>query len=80
MAYKNLIKIQKEAQTHELIDMMDKAEEKIIYCKKLELDTLNLIKQTILMLATKFARLQLIDISEKSGIKDSKNTEDEEYR
>jgi len=69
-AIQSLVEIQKEAQTHNLIDMVNTIEEKIITCKKSEVELNNRIKQTILMLATKFARLQLIDISEQSGIED----------
>ena len=35
-AFKNLVKIQKDAQAQGLIDIVNKAEEKIISCKKLE--------------------------------------------
>jgi len=69
-ALKNLINIQKEAQAQGLKNIENKVEEKIIYCKKLVLDTVNLIKQTILTLGAKFTRLELSDISEKSGIQD----------
>ena len=70
MAQQSLVKIQKEAQAHNLIDLVNEIEEQIIKCKKLELELGNRIKQTILLLATKFTRLQLQDISEKSSIED----------
>ncbi|MBY8984374.1 MAG: hypothetical protein KGD65_04845, partial [Candidatus Lokiarchaeota archaeon] len=62
MAQQSLVKIQKEAQAHNLIDLVNEIEEQIIKCKKLELELGNRIKQTILLLATKFTRLQLQDI------------------
>ncbi len=65
-----LVEIQKEAQDQGLEDIVNTTEEKIIECKKLELNTVNRIKQTILNLGAKFTRLQLLDISEKSGIPD----------
>ncbi|MFW9902533.1 MAG: toll/interleukin-1 receptor domain-containing protein, partial [Candidatus Thorarchaeota archaeon] len=70
MAIKVLLEIQKEAQAQDLEDIVNSAEEKIMECKKTELETVNRIKQTILNLGAKFARLQLLDISEKSGVKD----------
>jgi len=70
LAIQNLVEIQKEAQTHELKDLANSIEEKIVSCKKSEVDTINRIKQTILTLGAKFSRLQLADISEKSGIED----------
>jgi len=70
LAVQSLVEIQKEAQTHELKDLANSIEEKIISCKKSEVDTINRIKQTILTLGAKFSRLQLADISEKSGIED----------
>jgi parallel beta-helix repeat protein len=69
-AIKNLLKIQKEAQSQGLVDILNKVEERIITCKKLEVETVNRIKQTILTLGTKFTRFQLMDICERSGIKD----------
>ena len=75
-ALKELTDIKNIARSHELIDFIKEAEQKIIDCKKLELDTINRIKQTIINLGMKFSRLQLIDISEKSGIKDETLIED----
>ncbi|MFX1371876.1 MAG: ABC transporter substrate-binding protein [Promethearchaeota archaeon] len=69
-AIENLTEIQNEAQTFELIDLVNAAEEKILICKKSQVETINRIKQTILTLGAKFTRLQLVDISEKSGIID----------
>ena len=67
-AIKDLVEIQKEAQSHKLIDLVNAAEEKIISCKKSNMGTVNRIRQTFLTLGAKFTRLQLLDISEKSGI------------
>ncbi|MFX1570684.1 MAG: right-handed parallel beta-helix repeat-containing protein [Promethearchaeota archaeon] len=69
-ALRDLVEIQKEAQAQGLIDIVNKAEENIILCKKSKVDTVNRVKQTILTLGKKFTRLQLVDISETSGIKD----------
>ncbi|MFX1569417.1 MAG: right-handed parallel beta-helix repeat-containing protein [Promethearchaeota archaeon] len=70
MAIKVLLKIQEEAQAQGFEDIVNSAEEKLIEYKKLQLETVNRIKQTILTLGAKFTRLQLLDISEKSGIQD----------
>ncbi|MFX0001474.1 MAG: ABC transporter substrate-binding protein, partial [Candidatus Hermodarchaeota archaeon] len=70
LAIENLVKIQKEAQAQVLTDIVKEIEEKIISYKKSKLEIVNRIKQIILNLGAKFTRLQLIDISEKSGIKD----------
>ncbi len=69
-AINSLIEIQNEAQAQELIDIVNEAEQKIITCKKSEIGTINRIKQTILTLGTKFTRLQLAEITERSGITD----------
>jgi hypothetical protein len=70
IAIQSLVEIQKEAQTHELKDLENSIEEKIIECKKSSLVTINRIRQTILTLGAKFNRLQILEISEKSGIPD----------
>ncbi|MFX1572639.1 MAG: ABC transporter substrate-binding protein [Promethearchaeota archaeon] len=70
MALKNLVEIQKEAQNQHLMDIENKAEEMIVTCKRSEIETINRIKQTIFTLGARFTRLQLIDISEKSGVLD----------
>jgi len=58
------------AKSYDLIDILEKIEEKFDLCKRIEIDTINRIKTTVLNLGTKFTRLELMDISEKSGIKD----------
>jgi len=70
MAVKNVNKIENIARSHDLIDFLKEAEQKKNAIKKQELENINRIKQTILNLSTKFSRLQLADISEKSAIKD----------
>jgi len=70
IAIENLVEIQKKAQFQNLIHIVNKAEEKIFFCQKSEMENVTRIKQTILSLGAKFNRLQLVDISEKSGIKD----------
>jgi parallel beta-helix repeat protein len=69
-AIRNLVEIQKEAQIQGLKDIVNKAEEKIINCKRIEMKTIDRIKMTIIRLGAKFTRLQLVDISDKCGIKD----------
>ena len=69
IALNNLNEIESLAKLNGLIEFVNKAEQKLIEIKKLELDTINRIKQTITNLGTKFSRLQLTDISEKSDIK-----------
>ncbi len=68
-ALKNLSEIEKLAKLSDLIDFVNEAEQKIIDCKKMELDTINQIKQTVLNLGRRYPRLELMDISEKCGIK-----------
>ncbi|MFX1572303.1 MAG: TIR domain-containing protein [Promethearchaeota archaeon] len=69
-ALENLIEIKQIAKTNEISDLLGIIEDRIRYCKSLETDTVNRIKNTILNYATKLTRLELVDISEKSGIKD----------
>jgi len=69
LALKNLTEIEQLAKSYDLVYFANEAEQRIIECKKLELDTINRIKQTIINLGAKFSRLHLSDISEKSGIK-----------
>jgi len=70
IALKILDEIQKEAETQELLEIVNEIEERIIFCKKSEVETINKIKQTILTLGAKFIRLPLVDIMERSGIND----------
>jgi len=69
IALQNLNKIESLAKSEGLIEFVNKVEQKLVEIKKLEVDTINRIKQTIVNLGMKFSRLQLSDISEKSDIK-----------
>ena len=69
IALKKLNEIESLAKSNGLIEFVNEAEQKLIEIKKLELDTINRIKQTITNLGMKFSRLQLTDISEKSEVK-----------
>ncbi len=69
-ALENLIEIKQIAKINEITDLLGIIEDRIKYCKSLETDTVNRIKNTILNYAMKLTRLELVDISEKSGIKD----------
>jgi len=66
----NLVDIKEVARQYELSDLLEKIEEKIDYCKNFQFNTKNKIKNTILNYGSKIARLELMDISEKSGIQD----------
>ena len=70
-ALKLLNEVESLAKLYELVEFENKAEQKLIEIKKKELDAINRIKQTIINLSTKFSRLQLSDISDKSGVKDA---------
>ena len=70
IAIENLNEMENIAKSYNLIDILKTIEENINYCKQLEIETINRIKKTVLNLGTKFTRLELMDISEKSGIKD----------
>jgi len=69
-ALRSLSEIDDIAKSHNLLDFVNEVEQKIIDCKKLELDPIKKVKQTITNFSRKFARVQLADISEKSAIKD----------
>ncbi len=66
----DLADIKEVARQYELSDLLEKIEEKIDYCKNFQFNTKNKIKNTILNYGSKLTRLELIDISEKSGIQD----------
>ena len=70
IALKNLNEIEKLARDSGLTDFVSEAEQKILDCKKIEIETIKQIKQTVLNLGRKYTRLELTDISEKCGIKD----------
>ena len=69
-ALENLIEIKQIAKTNGIIDLLKIIKDRINYCKSVEIDTINRVKNTILDYGMKLARLELVDISEKSGIKD----------
>lgn len=66
----NLVDMKEVARQYELSDLLEKIEEKIEYCKNFQFNTKNKIKKTVLNYGTKLARLELMDISEKTGIQD----------
>ena len=53
-----------------LNEIMEVIQAKINYCNNLNLNRINQAKRTIFELATKYTRLQIIDIVERSGIDD----------
>jgi len=58
------------ATNNDLNEIVEEIQAKINHCNNLSLNRINLVKRTILKLATKFTRLQIIDIAERSGIQD----------
>lgn len=76
IALKNLIELKEKAQGYDLKDFLLNIEEKINYCKKLVLESINSLKNIIIHLGKKFMRLQLAEIIEKSIIKDEDLIED----
>ncbi|MFX1572305.1 MAG: TIR domain-containing protein [Promethearchaeota archaeon] len=75
-AIKNLNQIKEIAQRYGLKYLLTNTEEKIDECKKLELETIKSIKEIIKNLGRKYIRVQVVEISKKSGIKDEKMIED----
>ncbi len=69
-ALEDLVEIKEIANKNELVEFVKKIEEKIEYCKNFQINTINKIKKTIVDYGSKLARLELMDISEKSGIHD----------
>jgi len=69
-AIKNLNEIKDLSETYGLMEILNECEENLTNCNKLYTETIDKIKNTILDLSTKFARLQTIDISEKTEIPD----------
>jgi len=70
IALQNINEIQEIAESHNLNLILLETEKKLVECKKTQVETINRIKQIIGNLSSKFARLQIADISEKSEIKD----------
>jgi len=71
-ALEELVEIKETAQENDLDDFIETIEEKIEVCKKFQFNTVNKIKNTVLNYGSKLARLEIMDISEKSGIPDEK--------
>jgi len=69
-ALEDLVEIKEIANKNELVEFVKKIEGKIEYCKNFQINTINKIKKTIINYGSKLARLELMDISEKSGIQD----------
>ena len=69
-ALEELVEIKETAQENNLDDFIEKIDEKIEVCKNFQYNTINKIKNTIVKYGSKLARLELMDISEKSGIQD----------
>ncbi|MFX1566907.1 MAG: TIR domain-containing protein [Promethearchaeota archaeon] len=70
-----LVEIKELAREYELSELLEKIEEKIDYCKDFQFNIKKKIKKTILNYGTKFARLELMDIVEKSDVKDESQIE-----
>ncbi len=66
----NLVDMKEVARQYELSDILEKIEEKIEFCKNFQFNTKKKVKDTILDYGAKLARLELMDIIEKSGIQD----------
>ncbi len=69
-ALKNLEEIKDLCNVYGLFEMINDCDEKIEHCNYLYLEMINIIKRIVINLATKFARLEITDISEKTGIND----------
>ena len=69
-ALEDLVEIKETARENDLDDLIEKIEEKIEVCKNFQFNTINKIKNTIVNYGSKLTRLELMDISEKSGIQD----------
>ncbi len=71
-ALEELVEIKEIANKNNLVELVKKIEEKIDDCKNFQINTINKIKKTIINYGSKLARLELMDISEKSGILNEK--------
>ncbi|MFX0140355.1 MAG: toll/interleukin-1 receptor domain-containing protein, partial [Candidatus Hodarchaeota archaeon] len=69
-ALNNLKEIKDLCNIYGLFEIINECDEKIAHCNYLYLEMINKIKRIVINLATKFARLEIIDISEKTGISD----------
>jgi len=72
IALENLVEIKDLAEENELEELLESIEQKIEYCRDFQFNTINKIKTTVLNYSSKLARLELMDVSEKSGIQDQK--------
>jgi len=69
-ALKDLEEIKDLCKVYGLFEMLNECDEKITQCNSKYLEMINIIKRIVLNLATKFARLEITDISEQIGISD----------
>ncbi len=69
-ALNNLEEIKDLCNIYGLFEILNECDEKIAHCNYLYLEMISIIKRIVINLATKFARLEIIDISEKTGIND----------
>ena len=71
-AIEDLVEIEEIALENDFSELIKIIKEKIDYCKHFQINTINKIKNTIFDYSSKLARLELLDIAEKSGIQDEK--------
>ncbi len=69
-AIKKLKEVKDLSKRYSLVDITAACEKSINYCNNLYLEMISKIKKTVLDLGTKFHRLEIADISDKSGIED----------
>ncbi len=69
-AIKDLNEVKDLSNKYSLVDITEACEKSIVYCNNLYLEMISRLKKTVLDLGTKFPRLEIIDISDKSGIED----------
>jgi len=72
VALENLVEVKSLAEENELDEFLEAIEQKIEYCRNFQFNTINKIKTTVLNYSSKLTRLELMDVSEKSGIQDLK--------
>jgi len=72
IALENLEEVKNLAEENELDELIEAIEQKIEYCRNFQFNTINKIKTTVLNYSSKLTRLELMDVSEKSGIQDQK--------
>jgi len=69
-ALKDLEEIKDLCKVYGLFEILKECDEKVTDCNCKYLEMINIIKRIVLNLATKFARLEIIEISEQAGIRD----------